>query len=40
MLEFPSVAQARSWYDSQEYRGLKEIRLTATVSNGFFMTGS
>jgi uncharacterized protein (DUF1330 family) len=40
MLEFPSMDQARSWYDSQEYQELKQMRLTATVSNGFFMTGS
>ena len=40
MLEFPSMDQARRWYDSQEYRELKQIRLSATVSNGFFMTGS
>ena len=40
MLEFPSMDQARKWYDSEEYRALKQIRLAATVSNGFFMTGS
>jgi uncharacterized protein (DUF1330 family) len=40
MLEFPSMDQARRWYDSEEYRELKQMRLTATVSNGFFMTGA
>ena len=40
MLEFPSMDQARRWYDSEEYRELKQMRLEATVSNGFFMTGA
>ena len=40
MLEFPSMDQARRWYDSEEYRELKRMRLAATVSNGFFMTGA
>jgi uncharacterized protein (DUF1330 family) len=40
MLEFPSMDQARRWYDSEEYRELKRLRLSATVSNGFFMTGA
>jgi uncharacterized protein (DUF1330 family) len=40
MLEFPSMDLARRWYDSEEYRELKQMRLAATVSNGFFMTGA
>jgi uncharacterized protein (DUF1330 family) len=40
MLEFPSMDQARSWYDLEEYRELKQMRLSATVSNGVFMTGA
>jgi uncharacterized protein (DUF1330 family) len=40
MLEFPSMDQARRWYDSEEYREFKQLRLDATVSNGFFMTGA
>jgi uncharacterized protein (DUF1330 family) len=40
MLKFPSMDQARWWYDSEEYRGLKQMRLAATASNGFFMTGA
>jgi uncharacterized protein (DUF1330 family) len=40
MLEFPTMDQARSWYNSQDYRELKQMRLAATVCNGFFMTGS
>ncbi len=39
MLEFPSMEQARRWYDSEEYRELKQLRLAATVSNGVFLTG-
>jgi uncharacterized protein (DUF1330 family) len=26
IIEFPSVAQARTWYDSAEYRPLRELR--------------
>ena len=40
MLEFPSMDQARRWYDSEEYRDLKQLRLGATVSNGFFIMGA
>lgn len=40
MLEFPSMEQARRWYDSEDYRELKQPRLAATVSNGFFMNGA
>jgi len=40
MLEFPSMGQARRWYSSEEYLELKQMRLGATVSNGFFITGA
>ena len=33
LLEFPSVEQARRWYDSEEYRPLKAMRLKASNSN-------
>ena len=39
IIEFPSMDQARRWYNSEEYRDLKQLRLAATVSNGVFMTG-
>lgn len=39
MVEFPSMADAHKWYDSDEYRDLKKLRLAATVSNAFFMAG-
>jgi uncharacterized protein (DUF1330 family) len=40
MLEFPSMDQARRWYDSEEHRERKPMRLSAAASNGFFMTGA
>jgi len=40
MIQFPSMADARRWYDSEDYRELKALRLSATVSNAFFMQGS
>jgi uncharacterized protein (DUF1330 family) len=39
MIEFPSMDQARRWYDSEEYRDLKQLRLAATISNGVFLAG-
>lgn len=39
MIEFPTMADARRWYDSSEYRDLKNLRLAATVSNAYFMAG-
>jgi len=39
MIEFPCMADARRWYDSEEYRELKALRLSATVSNAFFLEG-
>lgn len=40
MIEFPGIEEARRWYDSEEYRELKNLRLEATVSNAFFMEGT
>ena len=40
LVQFPSMEDARRWYDSEEYRELKELRLEATVSNAFFMEGT
>ena len=40
MIEFPSMLDARRWYDSDQYRGLKPLRLASTVSNAFFMEGT
>jgi len=38
-IEFSSLERALKWYDSEEYRELKALRLAATVSNAFFMSG-
>jgi len=39
MIEFPSLDDARRWYNSEEYRELKHLRLAATVGNAVFMSG-
>ncbi len=39
MIEFASIGDARRWYNSDEYRDLKALRLEATVSNAFLMEG-
>ena len=39
ILEFPSVEAAKRWYDSEEYRPLKALRLSAARANGFFVQG-
>jgi uncharacterized protein (DUF1330 family) len=40
LVQFPSMEDAQRWYDSEEYRELKDLRLGATVSNAFFMDGT
>jgi uncharacterized protein (DUF1330 family) len=39
ILEFPSLDQVRQWYNSEEYRDLKALRLAATHSNGVIVEG-
>lgn len=39
LIEFPSLAQARRWYDSEEYRELKALRLAAGRFNAVFLGG-
>jgi uncharacterized protein (DUF1330 family) len=39
VLEFPSLAQARRWYESEEYRGPKAIRLAAASTNAIIVEG-
>lgn len=39
LLEFPSLEQARRWYDSEEYRPLKAMRLKASSSNLILVEG-
>ena len=40
ILEFPSLEQAYGWYDSDVYRELKALRLSAVRSNAVFIDGS
>ena len=37
LLEFPSLADARAWYDSKEYSDLKTLRLRCSASHAVFM---
>lgn len=39
VLEFPSLAQARRWYESEEYREPKTMRLAASNTNLVFVDG-
>ncbi len=40
LIEFPSLEQARGWYESEEYRDLKALRLAATRGNAVFIEGT
>jgi uncharacterized protein (DUF1330 family) len=39
LIEFPSIEQAKQWYDSEEYRPLKAMRLKASTSNLVLVEG-
>ncbi|MBZ5600464.1 MAG: DUF1330 domain-containing protein [Acidobacteriia bacterium] len=39
VIQFPSREQARLWYDSDDYRQLKALRLTASKGNAVFLEG-
>ena len=39
ILQFPSLEQAHKWYDSEEYRELKALRLSASQANAVFLEG-
>ncbi|HEU4440101.1 MAG TPA: DUF1330 domain-containing protein [Methylomirabilota bacterium] len=39
VLEFPSLEQARRWYDSEEYREPKAMRLRAGRANMIMVEG-
>lgn len=39
VLEFPSLAQAKRWYDSEEYREPKAMRLRAGRANMIMVEG-
>jgi uncharacterized protein (DUF1330 family) len=40
VLEFPSMEQARRWYESDEYRGPKALRMKCTVTDAIFVEGA
>ncbi len=40
ILEFPSIAQLKAWYDSPEYRPLLEIRLRTAKSKMVVVEGA
>lgn len=40
IIEFPSLEQAHRWYDLDEYRDLKALRLVATKGNGVIIEGN
>lgn len=39
MIEFSSLADARGWYDSDEYRPLKQLRLRTVRATGVLVEG-
>lgn len=40
VLEFPSLEQARRWYDSEEYRAPKALRLRTSRANIVLVEGA
>lgn len=40
VLEFPTFEQAKRWYDSEEYRASKAVRLKAARSNAILVEGA
>ena len=39
VLKFPSYAQAKAWYDSEEYAGPKAMRHAASRANAILVEG-
>ncbi|HKY04599.1 MAG TPA: DUF1330 domain-containing protein [Blastocatellia bacterium] len=39
IIEFPSLEQAHRWYNAEEYRSLKQLRLAATKGHAVFIEG-
>jgi uncharacterized protein (DUF1330 family) len=39
ILEFPTLDDAKRWYESEEYGPLKALRLAAARANGFLVQG-
>ena len=40
VLEFPDLDAARSWYDSDGYRALRELRTAASTANLIIVDGA
>jgi uncharacterized protein (DUF1330 family) len=40
VIEFPSLEQARRWYDSEEYKGPKALRIQAGRTNLVMVEGT
>ena len=40
LLEFPTIEAAKGFYDSEDYRPLRDIRLNATNSNMVMVEGA
>ena len=40
VLEFPSLDQARRWYDSEDYRGPKALRMTCAMTDLLLVEGA
>ena len=40
VLEFPSMEQARRWYDSEEYRGPKALRMKCAMTDVVLVQGA
>ena len=39
VIKFPSYEKALEWYNSEEYKPIKQIRLDNSVSNGIIIKG-
>jgi hypothetical protein len=39
IIECPNLEKARCWYNSEEYRELKELRLSSAKSDAVFIEG-
>ena len=40
VIKFPSYEKALEWYNSEEYRPIKKIRLDNSVANGIIIKGA
>jgi uncharacterized protein (DUF1330 family) len=39
VIKFPSYEKAKEWYNSEEYKPIKQIRLDNADSNGMIIEG-